>query len=284
MLRAIALSIAGIASVAAVVSARSRPSSPLEMAGVDGSTAPAVVTVTAHDYAYDAPDTIKAGVTTVRLVNRGTELHHIQIIRLDAGKTAQDLFGAMKGEGPLPAWAHAVGGPNASVPGGEANATLSLVPGNYVLLCLIPSPGGPPHVMKGMSKSIVVVPAPSRAAAPTPDVTATLSDYAFGFSRPLTAGHRVIRVTNAAQQAHEFVIAKLEPGKTPQDVLAWIDKPQGPPPGIPLGGVVGLDRGQSNTIELDLTPGEYALICFFPDAKDGKPHFMHGMMQQITVK
>jgi hypothetical protein len=33
----------------------------------------------------------------------------------------------------------------------------------------------------------------------------------------------------------------------------------------------------------DLTPGEYLLICFLPDAKDGKPHFVHGMMQQIKV-
>jgi hypothetical protein len=25
------------------------------------------------------------------------------------------------------------------------------------------------------------------------------------------------------------------------------------------------------------------LICFVPDAKDGKPQLMHGMMKQITV-
>jgi hypothetical protein len=24
-------------------------------------------------------------------------------------------------------------------------------------------------------------------------------------------------------------------------------------------------------------------VCFLPDHKDGKPHFMHGMMKQITV-
>jgi hypothetical protein len=24
-------------------------------------------------------------------------------------------------------------------------------------------------------------------------------------------------------------------------------------------------------------------MCFFPDAKDMKPHFMHGMMKQVNV-
>ena len=30
-------------------------------------------------------------------------------------------------------------------------------------------------------------------------------------------------------------------------------------------------------------PGSYALICFVPDAKDGKPHAMHGMLKTLTV-
>jgi hypothetical protein len=42
-------------------------------------------------------------------------------------------------------------------------------------------------------------------------------------------------------------------------------------------------RGEDNLITMDLTPGEYGLICFAPDAKDGKPHFTHGMMTQFTV-
>jgi len=34
----------------------------------------------------------------------------------------------------------------------------------------------------------------------------------------------------------------------------------------------------------DLAAGDYGFICFVPDAKDGKPHMMHGMMQQFAVK
>src|SRR5262249_24383404 len=55
------------------------------------STQPNVVTITAHDFALDAPDQIPAGLTTINLVNKGPSLHHIQQIKLDQGKTTDDF-------------------------------------------------------------------------------------------------------------------------------------------------------------------------------------------------
>ncbi|HEU4563875.1 MAG TPA: hypothetical protein VFS05_04460 [Gemmatimonadaceae bacterium] len=247
--------------------------------------APQVVTVTARDFAFDVPDTVRAGVTTVRIDNKGAEMHHVQLVRLDEGKTLADVFATLQQGGPPPAWAVMIGGPNAAVPGAETEATLELTPGRYALLCFIPSPDGKPHVMKGMSKELVVVPAyGATSAMPEAGLTMTLVDYGFSLSKPLTAGRHTIRVVNDAAQPHEVVLVALAPGKTPADMVAWIEKPAGPPPGRPLGGVVGLAKGMSNLITVELTPGEYGLICFFPDAGDGKPHFVHGMTQQITVK
>jgi hypothetical protein len=243
------------------------------------------VTVTARNYAFDAPDTVASGVTTIRLINRGPELHHVQLLRLTGGKTLADLAGAMHGEGPLPEWATPVGGPNAPAPdGGESRAIVSLEPGRYAMVCLIPAPDGVPHVMKGMARELIVVPAKNPSAAPPePDVTLRLIDYGFSFSRALTPGRHVIRVLNTAAQPHEMFIAKLAPGKTAADLLTWIAKPEGPPPGLPLGGTVGLANGIADELVVDLEPGEYGLYCFLPDAKDGKPHVMHGMMHQLTV-
>jgi hypothetical protein len=34
----------------------------------------------------------------------------------------------------------------------------------------------------------------------------------------------------------------------------------------------------------DLVPGTYVLVCFVPDAHDGKPHSQHGMIRQLTVE
>jgi hypothetical protein len=58
---------------------------------------------------------------------------------------------------------------------------------------------------------------------------------------------------------------------------------KGPPPALPVGGVAVIDAGGSGVFTADLAPGNYGMICFVPDAKDGKPHLMHGMMKQITV-
>lgn len=248
------------------------------------------LTVEAADYAFIMPDSVAAGPTRIRLVNRGPELHHVQLIRLEQGKKLGDLFAAMQAHGEqhgaLPSWAREVGGPNTPVPGGESVAIVDLAPGTYAVLCVIPSPDGKPHVMKGMARELTVVAGRPAAQVDVPAVTATmtLSDYDFALSAPLTPGRHALRVVNQASQAHEVVIARLAPGRTAHELLAWMEKRDGPPPGAPLGGTVGLATGAENLVLLDLAPGEYALLCFLPDARDGKPHFMHGMVRQITVQ
>ena len=243
------------------------------------------MTVTASDYAFSAPDSIQAGLTEIKLLNRGNEMHHAYLIRLEAGKTLKDLFAAMKPEAAMPSWAKDAGGPNTPGPGGEATAIVRLAAGRYAMICVIPSPDGKAHVMKGMAKEIVVTPASSNVANANLRIssTITLSDYAFSFSQPLAAGPQLIRVKNDAEQPHEVVIVRLQPGKTIGDALKWMEKPEGPPQGKPVGGTTPMAKGEENIISIDLPPGEYGLVCFVSDAKDGKPHLMHGMMTQFTI-
>ena len=246
--------------------------------------APTIVSVTANEYAFQAPDTIPAGNITIRLHNAGQQIHHMQIVRLDSGKTLADFQAAMHNPGPPPGWTHMVGGPNASVPGDSTEATVRLAAGSYVMLCMIPGPDGQPHVMKGMMRALQVGPATTAAPRPVADVVATLSDYDFQFSTPITAGRRTIEVVNSGPQPHEMVVAQLAPGKTAQQLFAWADGGMhGPPPGRPIGGATGLEPGARSLVAITFTPGEYALICFFPDAKDGRPHGAHGMVKQFTV-
>jgi hypothetical protein len=270
---------------AAAITARTAAAAPH-----DTKPAARVVTVVARDYAFDAPDTITAGRTEVRLVNRGREAHHAYLVRLDKGKSLDALLAALRAGGPMPSWTHDVGGPNSPVPGGTSVAVVDLTPGSYAVLCVIPAADGMPHIMKGMGHAFTVVagaPAPKTTLAAkvgAPDITVDLADYAFTLSRPLTRGHHVLRVRNTAAQSHEMFVARLMPGKTAQDAMAWLESQKGPPPMVPLGGTVGLAHGVSNDIALDLTPGEYALFCFIPDAKDGKPHVAHGMVKPFTVR
>lgn len=242
-----------------------------------------VIRVSGEDFKFDAPDVIPAGLTDFRFLNKGPALHHMSILKLQGGKTVDDLRAALANPGPPPAWVKEVGGPNAAAPGVESNATVMLEPGNYALICFIDL-GGPPHFMKGMLRGLRVVPATGPVAPkPKADVTVTLFDYNFKLSSPIRAGLRTIRVSNAGAQHHEVELVQLPPGVSAADFMKWIAKMEGPPPGKPLGGVSGIEAGGSGYFTADFTPGNYALICFLPDTKDGKPHFAHGMVQQITV-
>jgi uncharacterized cupredoxin-like copper-binding protein len=249
-----------------------------------------VVTVTAMDYAFQAPDTIPAGRTTFHLVNKGPDFHHIWLIKLEQGKTLKDLVEATRTPGPLPKWAVEVGGPNTPVPGGETSATLDLEPGSYVMACVIPAmKDGQPHFMKGMVKELAVtarrgVEQAGKTDAPAADVVMTLDDYDFRLSAPITAATKSIRMRNVAAQTHEAVIVKLDPGTTVQQFLAAMEKPQGPPPGALVGGITGIAKGRTVDLATSFTAGDYALVCFVPDARDGKPHLAHGMVKQFSVK
>lgn len=243
-----------------------------------------VVQVTGEDFKFDAPDVIHAGLTEFRFLNKGPTLHHMSILRLSGGKTVEDLRAALANPGPLPAWAKEMGGPNAPAPGLESNATLKLEPGNYVLICFVDI-GGPPHFAKGMMRPLRVVAAKGPSAAkPKADLTVKLVDYTFRLTSPIRAGTRTIRVENAGKQTHEVELVQFAPNETAAGLLKWLEKMEGPPPGKPLGGIAGIEPGMSQSFRADFAPGNYALICFVPDAKDGKPHYAHGMIQQIAVR
>lgn len=249
--------------------------------------APQQVAIHAVDFAFHGPDTITAGMTTFVMENAGSTFHHVQIVRLDSAKTYADLMAAMAKPGAPPAWMVMMPGPNASDPTMKSNATIDLAAGNYALICLVDTPGGIPHIAKGMSKPLTVIPAAAgvvAATAPTADVTIDLSDYAFTLSKPLTVGAHTIAVTSKGPQAHEVEIIKFQPGKTMEDLGKWMQKPEGPPPASAIGGTSAQMPGTTAYFTVDLTAGDYALVCFIPDAKDGKIHLEHGMIQTFKLQ
>ena len=248
---------------------------------------PAVVTVRASEFAFTAPKSVPAGTITFRMVNDGKQLHHVTLVKLLHGKTAADYMEALKHPGPPPAWSVEVGGPNATGPGQTSDATVTLEPGNYALVCFVPTPGATPvpHIMKGMISALTITPSSAPGVNVPADVNIRLSDYKFGLSKPLTAGRHTIQVTNDAAQDHEVLFVKLAPGATTKGLAEWVEAGmQGQPPAMPLGGASPLAKGRSSIVSLDLTPGTYGMVCFLPDVKDGKPHSLHGMTAQFEVK
>ncbi|HWE41151.1 MAG TPA: hypothetical protein VG432_01505 [Gemmatimonadaceae bacterium] len=248
---------------------------------------PNVVIVTARDFSLEIPASIPAGVTTFKLVNKGKLAHHVMIVRLDAGRSAAEALKVVMsvGRAPRPEWMHPVGGPQAVTPGIEGNATLILEPGNYLAFCEVPGPDTTAHYMRGMAKAFTVTGPPRAGTLPAADVALSLTEYDFAFTTPLTRGRHVVAVTNRGSQAHMVVLTRFPPGKGTADFLAWAKNPQGRPgPGTTMGGVTEIPPGATVTFTRNFIPGHYGMICFTPDAKDGKPHFMHGMQKEFEVR
>lgn len=262
-------------------------------AAVPGTTTPPsavkpnVVKITTRNYSFEMPDRIPAGPTTFELTNVANELHHVQLVRLDSGKTLEQFLAGMKNPGPPPAWAVFVGGPNApKTNGGTSTAVVNLKAGNYAVICLIPSPGSPaPHFTKGMVHPLTVTPVQTVAnSMPTADITITTSDYAFALSKPITKGMHSIKLRNTiGPQMHEIVIVRLAAGKTAADMVKWVQSMTGPEPGEAIGGITALGKDEEATFFANFTPGDYAMYCFIP-GPDGKDHAMHGMVKAFSIK
>lgn len=241
--------------------------------------------ITATDYAFQAPDTVPAGLTRVQLASNGKEFHHVQLVRIPSGRELRDVMQVMSAKGAFPSWLTFVGGPEATL-GGNGDVTMQLEPGKYAVICVISSPhDGVRHVAKGMAREITVVPSSRRREpAPRADTRLTLDDYSFTFAPSLTAGRHTIAVENKAAQPHHVEIMKLEPGKTADDAMAWSRTRQGPPPFQVWGGTSALSPGKTVTLTGDFTRGSYLLVCFVPDATDGRSHLAHGMLQVLTIE
>jgi hypothetical protein len=249
------------------------------------ASSPPVIDIMASDYAFDAPDTLPAGLVTVRLMNHGPEPHHAQLLRLNEGVTVEEFSSALQTEGEAALRLVTVaGGAGALDPHKTTDVTLDLAPGTYVLACFIASPDGVPHLAKGMLKPLTVASAPAQASKPS-DVngTMTLRDFSFDIPDTVPAGEVTYRVVNDGPQPHELNILKLAPGKTTQDVLAWQADPSTPPPFEAVGGMNGLGAAIDGYMTVDLQPGSYVAICNIPDPGSGQPHSRLGMIRAFTV-
>lgn len=119
----------------------------------------ASVKVTAKDYAFDAPATIKAGNVAFAFTNTSEgEEHEMVIIRRAAGVdlSFDELLALPEEEAQTKS--EFVGFAFAP-PGGEASTLANLTPGDYAMVCFVSVGGaedGPPHFTQGMVHEFAV--------------------------------------------------------------------------------------------------------------------------------
>jgi hypothetical protein len=289
-----------IALVAVLSACSARDKAP----GRQLTAVPNVVSLSATEYAFQAPDTLAAGWTNFRLANRGKEVHYGHMVRLEPGRTVRELVDAyaeaIRTSGPRPKWVTRFGGPGGAAPGDSSSVTQYLEPGSYVWICPVEDNNGTPHFAKGEFKPFVVRAADGvaadRDAGPEADMVIRLLDYSFALDSLVPAGRHTIRIENAGPQPHDLVMFKLAPGKTVADLVTALNPERArragqagepPPPleslGTGAGGIATIAPGMEMFFEANWTPGEYVLVCM-ATAPDGRSHIEHGMVRQIRIR
>lgn len=248
----------------------------------DKATEITSIDLTATDYAFAVPATIKGGTIEVNFKNDGKEPHFAAFAKAADGKTFADVKAALTAPegGPPPSgpppFTEVAAAPVAD-PGGTGKMTFDLPAGTYALFCAIPARDGVSHAAKGMVTEVTVTDG-EVAAQPEAVGTITATDFALTAPPKLAAGQNVVQLKNNGKQLHEIMLIELPAGKNVDSVSAWFKGPNGRPPHKSLSGVA-VGPGQEGTATFDLKKGStYAFICVIPDVlSDFTPHLLKGM-------
>ena len=86
---------------------------------------------------------------------------------------------------------------------------------------------------------------------------------------------------------HFVLLQQVVEGTTNDQVLEYLQSGSEAPPsfGMPASMETGsLSPGRSMTVNYDLPPGQYVIMCFFPDPEmGGMPHSLMGMLRMIHL-
>jgi plastocyanin len=242
--------------------------------------------VTSYEYTFQAPDSIAAGVVTVRLVNHGKVGHQASLARLDDSTSLIRVMRSLVENRKRTTGIRWVGGVESARSGDSSETTLALEPGRYVIVCAYDEEGHP-HMSRGMLRALTVTGAAEPrgdSALPLTPVTIRLSDYRISLSGPLHAGRQLVRVENAGAGRHHLIFSRFTGNATMAQLDQWDGKSTPAPVEDISGGAAIMSPGEASVIALNLRPGRYALACILNDTAGSKPHFMLGMEREVIVK
>jgi hypothetical protein len=174
-------------------------------------------------------------------------------------------------------------------PGESAQVILDLTPGEWVVWGDNPEAPWTPVSFEATGEM------PVDLAEPASTATLTIGEYIIEVSEgALTSGTQIIKVENIGAQPH-FVSAGLTQKEiTNEDLgaLLMADMTGTPAPididpdadFMPAFSTGTQSTGTSIWVEVDLSPGYLALLCYFPDISDGMPHAYHGMHNVVEIE
>jgi hypothetical protein len=182
----------------------------------------------------------------------------------------------------------------AYAPAGEtAQIVLDLTPGEWIAWADDPEGSQEPVVFEATGEM------PADLVEPASGATITMGEYVIDVTEgALVGGSQIVKVENLGAQPHFVAATKLPDGTTNEQIEVVLNEEMTaamtgtPPVYSDLNPETDFGDGfytasQSNGttiwIVLDIEPGTYGLLCFFPDMSDGMPHANHGMYNVVEV-
>ena len=252
---------------------------------------------------FQCVDTLPSGWNTFEFINKSSETHFFVFEKYPEGKSisdaknevfppfdkGMDLLNEGKTEegyaafNALPAWFFEVvfsGGSALLSPKHTSITTIHLDPGYYLMECYVKMVNGKFHSVMGMAKAMVVLDKPSDEKEPLADVNISISSTeGITYDKEITKGHHFFSVNFSDQIAHEHFLGhdvnlvKLDKNADLGALESWMNwaDPKGlispSPEGVTfLGGANDMPAGSRGYFEVDLSPGNYALISEVPNA------------------
>lgn len=257
---------------------------------------PRVLEVIARDFTIEAPDEMDTGWHTMRLENRGQQVHFVLMYRLVEGKTIEDqrrevvpafdrlMEGIRNGEiakedigsfltENIPEWGLQmtyVGGAGLLSPGRTTETTFHVPePGTYLMECYVKAPDGTWHTSMGMLTEVEVLDLEGAGSEPEDDAQIAITNAGVEAPDKLPAGAQTIRVdfkdSPETFMPYDVNLAKLDEDTNLDDIVFWMDWSnvgglRAPAPVEFLGGVEHMGAGNHGYMTVDLEPGRYLWI------------------------
>jgi hypothetical protein len=246
-------------------------------------------TVTGHDTFVTMPDVLPDGFARFAFVNAGHGPGEMQLFHVNPGVTDTQVLAAANSKTDLEAifeMGQANGGVNTLMPGTREMVVLRLHPGRYVVLNF--NTQGVASILKDFQ---VRRASSSIYSPPLTQGTVILHDFKITVPYEMTEPeHMLLRVENWGPSSHEMALLRIPAGTQKAHLIHCLLETTVKQDCQSLmssltfaGGMAALAPNTVGRIDLDLSPGTYAALCFVPDAETHMPHFAMGMLAIFTV-
>lgn len=256
------------------------------------------VAITVSPEGVEAPATLEAGYHLVTLSASEGYAAYVDFMQPPAGLSKDEAtelaLAAAVNDLAQEGWVYA-GGNNTF--GEPVSFIVDLAPGEYRIAASYYTLGAEDEVMRLLPLTVTEPGTPAADAAGEPPASVTLEEtdeLRYHVSPdPVPAGANVWKIANTGERhPHHVVMSRVPDGVTADAIVDEFTSlfAGTPPAGEPLAaqfvwvGYAALQSGgQTTWIELDLTPGTYAVVCFIVDPHTDRPHVLDGMATVFIV-